>query len=239
MTDVRFSLFDSLDHFPSDLIRQLWLMQQINTRLDQQYSQRKSDNVKQHSTIYHRAQLRRQVKLIRALVTQQNERLNLQKAQLQLQKQLRHESLLKGILPPVQAPLQHDRPQQHHVTDIHTLHGEQQHLKLTQSGRQSELLTQNKTETNNEGSNDQDTNKYCFCNKDSFGDMIACDYDKCPREWFHYKCVSIDPANPPKGVWFCSRECRLLDKRDKMRLRRLNEKLMKERRSKNYRLKKT
>ncbi|KAI8922422.1 inhibitor of growth proteins N-terminal histone-binding-domain-containing protein [Powellomyces hirtus] len=42
---------------------------------------------------------------------------------------------------------------------------------------------------------------YCMCNQVSFGDMIACDNDDCPIEWFHYACVGL--SAPPKGKWYC------------------------------------
>lgn len=45
---------------------------------------------------------------------------------------------------------------------------------------------------------------YCFCNKVSSGDMVACDNEDCEREWFHYDCVGLQA--PPKGRWYC-REC--------------------------------
>jgi inhibitor of growth protein 3 len=47
---------------------------------------------------------------------------------------------------------------------------------------------------------------YCYCRSVSYGDMIACDSDDCPIEWFHYACVGIDPAHPPRGKWYC-KEC--------------------------------
>ncbi|XP_077547333.1 inhibitor of growth family, member 3 [Haemaphysalis longicornis] len=43
--------------------------------------------------------------------------------------------------------------------------------------------------------------RYCICNQVSYGDMVACDNDDCPFEWFHYQCVGI--TQPPKGKWFC------------------------------------
>jgi len=46
--------------------------------------------------------------------------------------------------------------------------------------------------------------RYCYCNKVSSGNMVACDNDDCEREWFHYDCVGI--TAPPKGSWFC-KEC--------------------------------
>ncbi|KAL0274751.1 UNVERIFIED_CONTAM: hypothetical protein PYX00_002801 [Menopon gallinae] len=43
--------------------------------------------------------------------------------------------------------------------------------------------------------------RYCICNQVSYGDMVACDNEDCPFEWFHYPCVDI--TSPPKGKWFC------------------------------------
>ncbi|XP_044739485.1 inhibitor of growth protein 3 [Chrysoperla carnea] len=43
--------------------------------------------------------------------------------------------------------------------------------------------------------------RYCICNQVSYGDMVACDNEDCPFEWFHYNCVNI--TAPPKGKWYC------------------------------------
>ncbi|KZS99319.1 hypothetical protein SISNIDRAFT_546111 [Sistotremastrum niveocremeum HHB9708] len=43
--------------------------------------------------------------------------------------------------------------------------------------------------------------RYCFCQRVSFGEMVACDYPKCEKEWFHYECVGLTEA--PKGKWIC------------------------------------
>lgn len=48
---------------------------------------------------------------------------------------------------------------------------------------------------------DQDHTLYCLCNRESAGDMVACDNLKCPKEWFHYGCVGLVRA--PRGKWFC------------------------------------
>ncbi|KAH8237732.1 hypothetical protein KR038_009688 [Drosophila bunnanda] len=55
----------------------------------------------------------------------------------------------------------------------------------------------------NEGEWSYDPNepRYCTCNQVSYGDMVACDNDACPYEWFHYPCVGI--TQPPKGKWYC------------------------------------
>ena len=55
-----------------------------------------------------------------------------------------------------------------------------------------------------EGEGD-DTRKYCTCQRVSFGDMVACDNEECPYEWFHWACVGV--KEEPKGAWFCE-ECR-------------------------------
>lgn len=43
--------------------------------------------------------------------------------------------------------------------------------------------------------------RYCLCNQVSYGDMVACDNEDCPYEWFHYPCVGV--TAPPKGKWYC------------------------------------
>ena len=42
---------------------------------------------------------------------------------------------------------------------------------------------------------------YCTCNQVSYGEMVGCDNQKCPIEWFHYACVGI--KEPPTGNWYC------------------------------------
>ncbi|KAL8698914.1 MAG: hypothetical protein Q9224_001634 [Gallowayella concinna] len=39
--------------------------------------------------------------------------------------------------------------------------------------------------------------RYCYCNQVSYGEMVGCDMDTCPREWFHLDCVGLTKA--PKG----------------------------------------
>lgn len=42
---------------------------------------------------------------------------------------------------------------------------------------------------------------YCYCQRVSFGHMIACDNSECPLEWFHFGCVGL--TSKPKGKWLC------------------------------------
>ncbi|KAI9145425.1 inhibitor of growth proteins N-terminal histone-binding-domain-containing protein [Paraphysoderma sedebokerense] len=50
----------------------------------------------------------------------------------------------------------------------------------------------------------QDNALYCLCRQVSYGDMVACDAEDCPYEWFHYECVGLSVQ--PEGQWFCP-EC--------------------------------
>ncbi|KAH9998985.1 hypothetical protein BJV77DRAFT_978333 [Russula vinacea] len=44
--------------------------------------------------------------------------------------------------------------------------------------------------------------KYCYCNRVSFGNMVACDYPQCKREWFHLDCVGLTEL-PQSRTWYC------------------------------------
>ncbi|OJJ49421.1 hypothetical protein ASPZODRAFT_129875 [Penicilliopsis zonata CBS 506.65] len=52
-------------------------------------------------------------------------------------------------------------------------------------------------ESLHEGDDEDDDGepRYCYCNEVSFGEMVACDNDACPREWFHLSCVGM--TKPP------------------------------------------
>jgi inhibitor of growth protein 3 len=54
---------------------------------------------------------------------------------------------------------------------------------------------------------ESDDTKYCFCQRVSFGDMVACDNENCHLQWFHWDCVGI--KEEPVGDWLCP-ECRKL-----------------------------
>lgn len=60
-------------------------------------------------------------------------------------------------------------------------------------------------EEEEEDEGNEDTKVYCTCRTVSHGDMVACDNDSCPYEWFHWKCVGL--TREPVGTWFCD-ECR-------------------------------
>ncbi|KAG9540814.1 hypothetical protein KCU71_g1011, partial [Aureobasidium melanogenum] len=50
---------------------------------------------------------------------------------------------------------------------------------------------------------DGDEPKYCYCGQGSFGEMIACDNDDCPMEWFHLGCTGLRAVPGDNVKWFC------------------------------------
>lgn len=59
---------------------------------------------------------------------------------------------------------------------------------------------------------------YCYCNRVSFGNMIACDGPDCKREWFHYECVGITREPAANKKWYC-RDCEIQEPAKKKRKR--------------------
>ncbi|KAF2744098.1 hypothetical protein M011DRAFT_480174 [Sporormia fimetaria CBS 119925] len=58
------------------------------------------------------------------------------------------------------------------------------------------------------GEEGEEEPRYCYCNEVSYGNMIACDNDDCPREWFHLACVSLDKVPNSRTKWYCGDACR-------------------------------
>lgn len=54
---------------------------------------------------------------------------------------------------------------------------------------------------------------YCLCHQVSYGEMIGCDNELCPIEWFHFACVGL--TTKPKGKWFCPKCSMELKKKNK------------------------
>lgn len=44
------------------------------------------------------------------------------------------------------------------------------------------------------GEEESNEPKYCYCNDVSYGEMVACDNEACPREWFHLRCAGLSKA---------------------------------------------
>ncbi|KAF2755354.1 hypothetical protein EJ05DRAFT_502822 [Pseudovirgaria hyperparasitica] len=65
---------------------------------------------------------------------------------------------------------------------------------------------------------DEDTTKYCICHKVSHGDMVACDNDTCPYQWFHWGCVGI--TEEPAGEWYCPSCSETMGPKDKKKTKK-------------------
>jgi hypothetical protein len=61
-------------------------------------------------------------------------------------------------------------------------------------------------EEDDEGIDDPDEPKYCYCNRGSYGEMIACDNEQCPKEWFHLGCTGLKEPPDEEEKWYCD-EC--------------------------------
>jgi len=57
-------------------------------------------------------------------------------------------------------------------------------------------------ENGDEAGDPEDKEIYCFCQKLSYGEMIACDNPDCPFQWFHLSCVQLKPPLPEH--FYCS-----------------------------------
>lgn len=70
--------------------------------------------------------------------------------------------------------------------------------ELTQ---QTTVLPESETNNQVDWTYDPNEPRYCICNQVSYGEMVGCDNQDCPIEWFHYGCVGLTEA--PKGKWYC------------------------------------
>ncbi|KAG6832333.1 hypothetical protein H0H87_001974 [Tephrocybe sp. NHM501043] len=69
--------------------------------------------------------------------------------------------------------------------------------------RQDTDMDEGDDDAEGEGDDGDDERLYCFCQKQSYGDMIACDNEGgCPFEWFHLSCVGM--KQPTAEKWYCS-----------------------------------
>ncbi|KAJ7620969.1 hypothetical protein FB45DRAFT_928004 [Roridomyces roridus] len=59
----------------------------------------------------------------------------------------------------------------------------------------------NTTAVDGDAEDNENDKPYCICQRPSAGDMIACDDDGCPFEWFHLSCLGLEIT--PDGTWYC------------------------------------
>ena len=88
------------------------------------------------------------------------------------------------------------------IDDEESIKQEQQRQQRQQQIQQRRKRKErDETAVNNNGEGEP---LYCYCRQVSFGEMVGCDGENCPYEWFHMECVGL--TAPPKGSWYCD-EC--------------------------------
>lgn len=50
---------------------------------------------------------------------------------------------------------------------------------------------------------DPEEQRYCYCNGVSYGEMVACDNEDCPKEWFHLACIGMKHLPKAATTWYC------------------------------------
>lgn len=49
----------------------------------------------------------------------------------------------------------------------------------------------------------EDDRRYCTCNQRSYGEMVACENDDCPYQWFHTGCLNMKKVPDEDEDWYC------------------------------------
>jgi hypothetical protein len=73
----------------------------------------------------------------------------------------------------------------------------------------AKIAAREEEESSREGDDEDDESepRYCYCNQVSFGEMVACDNDACPTEWFHLSCVGLTKPPGRNGKLSSRRRC--------------------------------
>ncbi|KAI7855003.1 hypothetical protein BDC45DRAFT_507494 [Circinella umbellata] len=98
------------------------------------------------------------------------------------------------------------RPVYQEQEDIEDIE-EEESIKQEQQRQRQQLQQRRKRKERDEtiiNNNNEGEPLYCYCRQVSFGEMVGCDGENCPYEWFHMECVGL--TAPPKGSWYCD-EC--------------------------------
>ncbi|SMN17889.1 similar to Saccharomyces cerevisiae YOR064C YNG1 Subunit of the NuA3 histone acetyltransferase complex that acetylates histone H3 [Maudiozyma saulgeensis] len=205
MSDIRYSFLNTLDYLPCDIVRTLWLLQTLDGKLrdlDQSDEQFK----------YYGDNLKTQSRFLGDLVGKETGRLQDQTQELEFQLIVKKRyntflknkpHLIKKLNKKLKKPAVIKTRKNKMKLSINLKQLRKEVIKEHRSNSITPTPTSDKSNNNN--SNDIPEDIYCWCQQPSFGDMVACDNDNCPREWFHYSCVGI--TKPPKGKWFCSTKC--------------------------------
>jgi hypothetical protein len=67
---------------------------------------------------------------------------------------------------------------------------------------------------------EEDNSLYCYCQKQSYGNMVACENEDCKFQWFHVDCLNLKKMPAEDEDWYCP-DCRVKPEIiDKMRLKK-------------------
>ena len=74
------------------------------------------------------------------------------------------------------------------------------------------------SESANGSSNDSPPLRICYCREGEHGQMVGCDNEDCPYQWFHLDCLKLK-AFPKSKTWYCP-ECQKRHRGKSMRVQR-------------------
>ena len=97
---------------------------------------------------------------------------------------------------------QQQEQQQQQQQQQHQQQQEQQPQQHTQARARQPTFVEEEVSSSIHGDGDEEEDhegepRYCYCNGYSYGEMVACDFDGCEREWFHLECAGL--AKAPTG----------------------------------------
>lgn len=209
MTDIRYSFLNTLDFLPCDVVRTLWLLQTIDKNA-------RDLNISDTQFNFYKTSRSIQSRYLYDLIEHETDRLKEYSKHLEFQQVVksRYDHFLKNN-PNVTKKLA--AMERNRISKPVITRKKKNKMSISINLKQLRQNVIHDSRSNSITAIDNvDEPRYCWCNQPSFGEMIACDNEKCPKEWFHYQCVGLKKA--PKGEWFCSDKCR------KQRLRQKNKK---------------
>ncbi|CCD25373.1 Yng1p NDAI_0F00540 [Naumovozyma dairenensis CBS 421] len=210
-TDLRYHFLNTLDHFPSKLIRSLWVIQSLDFKLkhmDQPENNALADTDADEYFDFLQDQILSKAAFTTSLIENQIESLKSYEKQLLLQKNIIIKNKRFSNQLPVDNVMKSTRSKIITTPTIITKPKKKTTFKIKLTLKDTSNILKPVSPKIVAA---PPPLLYCFCQRPSFGEMIACDNINCPNgEWFHYECVGIKPSSPPKGEWFCSEHCKLL-----------------------------
>jgi inhibitor of growth protein 3 len=79
--------------------------------------------------------------------------------------------------------------------------------KKKQSVKQEVDVEMDENDAGDEELDEEDNSLYCYCQKQSYGNMVACENEDCKYQWFHVDCLNLKKMPAEDEDWYCP-ECR-------------------------------